>query len=662
MDLYSAARRLERPFRFEPGIEPALPLDSRGMIGDGLTCALVRVDGAIDWLCMPRFDSPSVFAALLDRERGGLAAVTPVQRPFSSLQSYDTATNVLETVFDVPGQGTVRVVDFMPWNDDPRASIHEIHRRIQGVTGTVDLEVVFDPRFDYGRDPAQLEVCRHGVLARGRAGERLVAVGGTGQWAARPAGGLAQRMSISAGERQFVVMSWGASSPEEIARYRSNEQLRITRRAWRAWASKMHYDGPWRHHVLRSALCLKLLTYAPSGALIAAPTTSVPEWLGGSRNWDYRYAWVRDASFAIRAENLVGYSHEAREFFYFIRDAVDVERGLEVVYAVDGHRVPDEQILPELSGFADSRPVRIGNAARDQLQLDTVGALVDAAHLYEHMCNPLTLRAWRKIRAVVEAARRQTGEPDHGIWEPRTARRHNVHSKLMQWVALDRGAGIAGVFRDDALQLQWLDDAARVRDEILLRGVDPTGSYFVSSYGGSQVDAALLSLPLYGLIGEDDPRLARTVARIHSELGAGPFVYRYHDPDGIADPEGAFVLCGFWLAEVLALMGRVDEAQDVFTAHADASNHVGLLAEEIDPSNHNQLGNFPQAFSHFGLINAALRIDLALRLRDEGSILAPHLVGGIGGGGPRTRAAVSDRRGSGSGFRPRCAKARGRRR
>lgn len=629
MDLYSAAQRFARPFQFAPGGDEELPLDARGVIGDGVTCALVRVDGAIDWLCMPRFDSPSVFAALLDRERGGLTAITPAQRPFSSRQAYDPDTNVLETLFEVPGQGAVRLVDFMPWSDDPRASIHEIHRRIEGIDGEVDLELIFDPRFDYGRDVPELELGEHGVLARGRQGERLVCVTGNGPWQRRPAGGVHQRMRIRARERRWMVLSWDAAQPEPLARYRSFEHLRVTRRAWRTWAARFDYDGPWRHHVLRSALCLKLLTFAPSGAMVAAATTSVPEWIGGIRNWDYRYAWVRDASFAIRAENLLGYEKEAREFFYFIRDAVDLSRGLDIMYAIDGGRVPEEQTLPHLRGVHGSQPVRIGNAARDQVQLDIVGALVDAAHLYERFGNSLTLRSWRKIRQIVEVARTIANEPDHGIWEPRSGRRHNVHSKLMMWLALDRGVGIARAFGDRDATDAWCAHAAEMRDEILARGLDPTGRFFVAAYGGTETDAALLSLPLFGFLADDDPRLAATVERVRAELGVGPYVRRYADvdADGVGGREGAFVLCGFWLAEALALMGRIDEASEIFVAHTRAANHVGLLAEMIDPATHRQLGNFPQSFSHLGLINAALRIDLALRLRDEGSAASPHLTG-----------------------------------
>src|SRR5690606_37142617 len=298
MDLSSAARRLGRPFRVGREGEregDELGIAAHGIIGDGFTAALVRADGAITWLCMPRFDSPSVFAAVLDEERGGGTSISPAVRPFESLQRYDPNTNVLETLFQVPGQGVVRLIDFMPWTDDPRASIHEVHRRIDCHEGAVDLDVRFDPRFDYGAAPADLEVREHGVLPRGPAGERLVAaLQGEPSWQPDGRGGLTARLRLTAGQRRWMVLSWDAELPEPILAYRPFEHLRATRNAWRQWSVRLQYDGPWRHHVLRSALCLKLLIYAPSGAMVAAPTTSLPEWPGGGRNWDYRFTWARD--------------------------------------------------------------------------------------------------------------------------------------------------------------------------------------------------------------------------------------------------------------------------------------------------------------------------------------------------------------------------------
>ena len=632
MDLYSAARRLTRPHVFaEADTGSSLPLDARGLIGDGHTAALVRADGAIDWACFPRFDSPSVFGGLLDADAGGLTSITPTSRPFESLQSYDPDTNVLETLFRVQGQGVVRLLDYMPWSDDPRANLHELHRRVEVREGEVELQVIFDPRFDYGRGRTTLEHQAHGVMARGCNGERMAAVLGpaTTHWMPREAGGMEARVRLRRGDQRWMVMRWDASAPWPIQTYRPHDYLRITRQSWREWVRGLRYEGPWRHHVLRSALVLKLLTYGPTGAMVAAPTTSLPEWPGGTRNWDYRYVWTRDAAMAMRAQNVIGYSRDAREFFHFIRSALDVEETLRVMYAIDGLPVPIERELPHLRGFAGSRPVRIGNGARDQSQLDTVGALLDTAYLYERFGGTLSLRTWSRLRRVTDALRERWTEPDYGIWEPRDGRRHNVHSKVMSWLAFERAARIAPRFGDVRAAERWSATARQVRDDVCRHGLDRTGTHFCAAYGADHVDAALLVLPVHGFVPPDDARMVATVKRIRDELGTGPFVHRYRLVDGVDDgvggDEGAFVLCGFWLAEALALQGHVDEAIEVFTAHAEASNHLGLLAEELDPRDRTQLGNFPQAFSHLGLINAALRLDLALRMRDEGSEDIPRV-------------------------------------
>ncbi|MGA9524790.1 MAG: glycoside hydrolase family 15 protein [Myxococcaceae bacterium] len=628
MDLFSSAKWLTRPFRFSPETRAEdLPLDARGMIGDGRSAALVRVDGAIDWLCLPRFDSPSVFGAILDPERGGFTTITPRRRPFESLQRYDPDTNVLETLFRVEGEGVVRLVDFMPWTNDPRATIHELHRRVDCLEGEVELEVVFDPRFGYGAPATRLEVDENGVLATSTRGERLVAVvGDPVRWEPNGRHGVHRTLRMRAGELKWMVMVWDALRPEPIRRYRSFEHLRATRQAWRRWVARLRYDGPWRHHVLRSALALKLMSYQPTGAMVAAPTTSLPEWIGGERNWDYRYTWIRDAAMAIRAANLIGYRTESREFFHFIRDALDFTEGLQVMYAVDGRPVGEETVLAHLNGHRSSRPVRIGNAARNQLQLDTAGALLDAAYLYERFGGRLPFRTWQHLRSVADTVRTTWGAPDHGIWEPRSGMRHNVHSRLMCWVALNRAQRLARLFGEEQRRNDWRHEASVIRRDLLSNGLDPGGHYFVGSYGSHQVDAALLLMPATGFLNARHPLVTRTIDRIRSDLGEGPFLRRYRGDDGVGGPEGAFILCGFWLAEVLALAGRITEAQEIFVAHAESSSHLGLLSEQINPRTGELLGNFPQAFSHLGLINAAIRIDLALRLRDEGVTRPPHLI------------------------------------
>jgi GH15 family glucan-1,4-alpha-glucosidase len=627
MDLYSAAKRMARPFRFtNPDSHREISLASRGLIGNGITCALIRPDGVLDWLCFPRFDSPSVFAGILD-ERGGTTAITPATWPYESLQRYDPDTNVLETLFRMERKGVVRIIDYMPWTNDPRATIHEVHRHIECVAGTVELTLVFDPRFEYAGSPTRLEREEHGLVARGARGEQLNAVfSGEAHWEPHGETGLRARIRLTPGERRWMVLSWDSGRPESIAAHRPFDHLRATRQAWRQWSHRLRYEGPWRHHVLRSALTLKLLMYAPTGAVVAAPTTSLPEWIGGPRNWDYRFSWVRDAAMAVRATNLIGYPDESREFFYFMRDTLSRGGPLQVMYSLQGGTVPPEQTLPHLSGFQGSGPVRIGNGAREQLQFDTVGALLDAAYHFERFGGRLELHTWRLLKSVLQTTAQRWHEPDHGIWEPRTEMRHHVHSKLMCWQALRRGQHLARLFAEPAFERACAEQAELIRRDILRHGVDPTGRHFISAYGRAEPDAALLLLPIAGCFGAGEPLVQRTIDWLRAELGAGRFLYRYRMDDGVEGPEGGFLLCGFWLAEALALSQRIEEAQDVFVVHAEASNHLGLLAEEVHPLTREQLGNFPQAFSHLGLINAAARIDLALRMRDEGETAPPHLL------------------------------------
>lgn len=627
MDLYSASKRLGRPFVFaDEASSRQLTIADHGLIGDGFSAALVRADGTIDWLCLPRFDSPSVFGALLDDEVGGSTSVRPVDYPFETLQRYDPGTNVLETLFRADGRGVLRLTDYMPWTDDPRSAMHEVHRRVQCVEGEVTVQIVFDPRFGYGSSKTTFEINGSCALAKGSSGERLMAVlGGSGRWEARSNGGVRAVFPLKAGERVWLVISWNTTEPESVLAYRPFEALRKTRHRWRDWVRGLEYDGPWRHHVIRSGLLLKLLMYSPTGAMVAAPTTSIPEWIGGRRNWDYRYTWTRDTAMAVRAANLLGCRTEAGEFFHFVRDTLERDRKLQVMYSVDGGRVPDERTLEHLFGYHGCKPVRIGNGARDQVQLDTAGALMDAAFVYERGGGSLTARGWRRLREVVENVAATWQDPDHGIWEPRAGKRHNVHSKLMSWLALRRGAELAPMFGDESLQRAWGNVAEDLHAELCVRGLDRTGKRFVAAYDHEHPDASLLLLPIHGFLPPTDERILNTVEWIRAELGHGNHVYRYRSDDGVGGEEGAFVLCGFWLAEALAMAGRIDEAQQVFVAHAEASNHLGLLSEEIDPGTKTLLGNFPQAFSHLGLINAAARIDLALRLRDEGSARVPEI-------------------------------------
>lgn len=617
MDIVTAKRLLNRTFEIGPDAEPPA-LDAHGLIGDGLTCALVRVDGAIDWLCLPRFDSPSVFGAVLDEDKGGRLQIAPVARPYVSRQKYEPETNVLETLFEVPGQGAVRITDFMPWVDDDRASYHEVHRRIEGVSGQVPLEVVFDPRFDYGRTIPKIERSPHGAMARHGADTLCLAV--RDDMAAsieeRADGGVTFTTTIRPGEHRWVILSWGGPSVAPLPQYRAWELLRATRKSWRQWTTQhFTYEGPWRHHVMRSALVLKLLQYAPTGGMVAAPTTSLPEWIGGERNWDYRYAWTRDSAMSVRSMNRIGFGNEAQEFFHFVRDVLDATPHVPVMTTIDGTPVPEEQILSHLAGHAGSSPVRIGNGARTQTQLDCSGYLLDAAHVYENTGGSLTLRVWRHLVEAVNETVRRWSDPDHGIWEPRRPPRHNLHTKLMAWVTLDRALDIAPLFGGNAQDAKWRETRDAIRTAIVSEGTTADGKLYRPVLGDGfdeDVDASLLVMNRYGFTKKGDPRNLATIRHIRERLSENGFMRRYETNDGVPGHEGAFVLCGFWLAEALALEGAMDEALDVFTRHVEATNHLGLLAEEVDAHTLGGLGNFPQAFSHLGLIDAAHVLNEAL--------------------------------------------------
>jgi GH15 family glucan-1,4-alpha-glucosidase len=621
LDLYTASRRVSTAFM--PDHQP-LSASEYGAIGDGFSVAFVGVNGSVDWLCLPRFDSPSVFAALLDPERGGSFRISPVGG-YDSRQAYDDATNVLQTLFEQQGRGVVVLTDFMPWTGDPRSSRHELHRLLEAREGSMELEIVFDPRFDYGRADTVLELADEGAVASAD-GEYLSLSLGRGVRLRRGDGrGVRARFTLRAGERMWVVMSWRSKRPEVVAAFRPFEHLRATRRSWRAWAARMDYDGPWRHDVLRSALMLKLLQYAPTGAMVAAPSMSLPVFPGGDRNWDYRYSWTRDSAMAIRTMNQIGYPEEAQGFFHFVRDSLEERDGLDIMMTIDGGDVPEETTLDHLAGHRGGQPVRLGNAARSQIQYDIVGPLLDAAALHEQSGGTLGLRVWRQIRKRVNEAILYASQPDHGIWEPRNEPAHNVHSKLMIWLALGRALSIAPRFGGDRFEKEWREARDRIRDDILKNGFDAEAGTFVGRYGRRDMDATLLLLPIYDFLPPRDPRIVATVDQVIEELGDGRFLRRYRGSDGLDSGEGGFILCGFWLAEALALCGRLDDALQVFHNHAEAANHLGLLSEEVDTRSGEGLGNTPQAFSHLGLIQAAARLDLALRLRDEGVSEPPRL-------------------------------------
>ncbi len=591
---------------------PVLELHGYGLIGDTRTAALVSREGSIDWACLPRFDSPSVFARLLDAERGGSCRVGPVE-PHTSYQQYVGATNILTTRFVLRRGLILTVTDFMPIGGKPTAEeAPRIVRRLGARGGPIAVRVAADPRFDYARAPAAWRLEGERAVAEG-AGERL---GLRGPWCWSRAGPAAHAEGIVApGRPEFVELGWGGLSeggppPETL--------LSLTDAYWRGWVSPE--DAPlrrvaarWHPWVERSELVLKLLSYSDSGVFVAAPTTSLPEWLGGARNWDYRYVWLRDAAFTAQVFLLLGHLPEARAYvrWAFERAKPTLEgAGLRSLYAVDGGDPPPETELAELAGYRASRPVRFGNAAVLQRQLDVYGELLDAAALLERFDPAFVRDHWATVEALADTAAQLWTSPDYGIWESRNGPAQYVHSKLMCWVALDRATGLGRALgRTDHVEL-WERSAQRVREVILTEGYDAAAGAFTQRLGAPELDASALRIPLVGFLPADDARVVGTVRAVERELADGPFVYRYRRPDGQDGPEGAFLLASFWLVECLAKGGQIARARQHWQALLESGGPLLLFSEEHDPGSGLALGNYPQAFTHIGLLRAALALGL----------------------------------------------------
>lgn len=594
------------------------------LIGDCRSAALVSRDGSLDWLCFPRFDSPSVFAALLDAERGGCFRIRPVGA-FRSSRRYLPRTNVLETTFQTPS-GTFVLRDLMPVSSEAakRRRLrpqHQVLREAKGRAGDVEVEVTYEPRPGYaahrpriadrGDHGFQCDAGRGLLVLRSELPLRLAPD-------AASAGGIVR---VRAGERFFLSLTYDQDGPATLPPLGEQARAQVEESAdwWRDWIGRCAYRGPYRDAVLRSALALKLLTFAPSGAIVAAPTTSLPERAGGPRNWDYRYCWLRDASFTVNALLSLGFDAEAEAFFGWILHATRLSwPALQVVYNVYGETRLPERELPHLRGCAGSSPVRIGNDAHDQLQLDVYGEVIHAAAQFAARGRQFDRDTARFLNTLGETVCQRWREADEGLWEGRSGRFQHMHSKVLCWVALDRLIAMhdRGLLDADVQRFRAERDA--LRSQVEERGYnDALGSY-TGTLDGDELDASLLTLPLYGYADASSPRMRSTLARIREVLGVNGLIYRYDQstPDGLPPGEGAFGICSFWAVECLALAGDVEEAVTAFERLLACQNDLGLFAEEIDPETGAALGNFPQAFTHVGLINAALAIERAKGVRE----------------------------------------------
>ena len=568
------------------------PIREYAVLGDGRTCALVASDGAVDWLCLPDLDSPSTFGALLDARRGGSFTLAP-EGPFESERRYVPDTNVLETIFHTP-EGSVRVTDALTLPGPGLEPLRELARRVEGLSGSVRLRWRAEPRFQDGRREPRVS----------RAPGRTVYAGPGEAVAVSAWGTEGETLRLREGDRALLALTYARGEPLVLpARDDVERRLDGTVAFWRSWAGRCSYEGSWAGAVLRSALALKLLVHAPSGAIAAAATTSLPETLGGTRNWDYRFAWVRDSAFVTDALLQLGYDEEAKAFLSWLLHASQrTHPELRPLYRLNGDVHAPEREL-DLEGYRRSRPVRVGNGAADQLQLGIYGSLLDSVALFLAEGHRLDADTRRRMAQEADFVCENWRRPDSGIWEVRSEPVYFTHSKMMCWVALERAVSIAGEHVSPGQVAHWREQARAIQLFLDERCWSEERRSYVRFAGADELDAATLMSAFVGW--HDRERARSTVDAVRRELVDGPYVHRYRGEDGMAGEEGAFLACSFWLVQALAVTGRPDEAAELMDELVGLANDVGLYAEEIDPSTGEFLGNFPQGLSHLALVSAA---------------------------------------------------------
>jgi GH15 family glucan-1,4-alpha-glucosidase len=580
-------------------------IEDYALIGDGETAALVSRDGSIDWLCWPRFDSAACFAALLGDAGNGRWRIGPEDADARVTRRYREGTLIVETEFETD-TGIVTLIDFMP----PRSDVSDLIRIVRGKRGRVAMRLDLALRFDYGRSVPWVTQMDDSRL-RAIAGPDMVVLQSPVSLHGADLTTVGN-FTVDAGESHAFVMTYSASHLAPPDTVDAEAALADTEKLWLEWSGRSTYRGEWAEPVQRSLITLKALIYRPTGGLVAAPTTSLPEHIGGERNWDYRYCWLRDATLTLLALMDAGYLEEADAWrTWLLRAVAGSPDQLQIMYGLAGERRLLEWEVPWLAGYERSAPVRIGNAAHDQLQLDVFGEVMDALYHARKGGLDASRETWQVARALVGHLEKIWDQPDEGIWEVRGGPQHFTHSKVMAWVALDRAIKGAQQFGMQAPLERWRAVRARIHEEVCSRGFDRERNSFVQAFGSKALDASLLMLPLVGFLPPHDPRVRGTVEAIERELTVDGLVLRYdttETDDGLAPGEGAFLACSFWMVDNLVLLGRVDEARERFERLLDLRNDVGLLAEEYDPRARRMLGNFPQAFSHVGLIDSALNL------------------------------------------------------
>jgi GH15 family glucan-1,4-alpha-glucosidase len=584
------------------------PIREYALVGDGRTGALVASDGSVDWLCVPNVDSPSVFARILDADRGGSFQLEPAV-PYEATRRYLPGSNVLETTFTT-AEGSIRVTDAMTLTDIECISpMRELVRKVEALAGSVPLRWAFEPRFGYSASSTTIE--RRAGRWFAHSGAEAIVLGlcdaGDGEL---HDGAVRGELSLDSGASALLSLAIASREPAVIpGREDSERRLRRTIDFWPRWAEAATYEGPWRDEVVRSALVLKLLVFAPSGAIVAAPTASLPEWIGGGRNWDYRFTWLRDASWTLDALIRLGFHDEGHAFFWWLMHASRLTQPrLQILYRVDGSSHVPERELPQLRGYLGSGPVRVGNGAAGQVQLDVYGTVLEAIWLAATTAGRLDGDTASEVAKIADYVARHWRKPDNGIWEVRSDPTHFTQSKALCWVALDRACSLAerGLIKDRSRR--WRAAADELRAFVDEHGWDEERQSYIRASDLPELDASLLTMTLLGYDPPESARSRGTIAAVERELRAGPYVHRYRGADGVDGDEGAFLTCSFWLVDALARSGRVDDAQALMGELVALANDVGLYAEEVDPESGAFLGNFPQALTHLALVHAACSI------------------------------------------------------
>ncbi len=588
------------------------PISHYGVIGDMHTAALVGLDGSIDWQCAPRFDSPSIFAAILDSRKGGKFSITPDGK-FSAKQAYDGETNVLTTVFESQ-TGRVKLTDFMPcfMDEGKLRGFQELHRVVEGLEGDTILKLYYQPRLDYARGKTGLQETVEGCIAKNNGFQ--VNLASTVKPIISDDSEASCSFQVSKGQKTVFVLKWSKISAIPVSKYETTKKLSRTLSYWKRWVGHVKYDGPYRGQVVRSCLVLKLLQYAPTGAMVAAVTTSLPESIGALRNWDYRYSWIRDNALSVWALSEAGATREALDYSRWLLNLrKHSKEELQIMMGIGGEREMPEIALEHLEGYRRSSPVRVGNAAFRQSQLDIYGILVDYIYFLHRALNWTTPQIYENlVRYSADQAMKEWQTPDSGIWEMRQQRQF-VEAKVWCYVALDRAIKIARELGYDEDWQRWEPVKKKIKSEILSGGWSEKKKAFTMIMGGEELDAANLLMPLVGFLNAKDSRMTSTIERIHEELAKEDLVYRYNVDDGQLGREGAFTVCSFWMVDCLTRLGKLRDAERLLNQLLKRANHLGLYSEEIDPATGEALGNFPQAYTHMGLITASVRLEEARR-------------------------------------------------